>query len=171
MLAPSSQQNAEIHASSIYSTRHSELVSRFTWSPAVVAQTWRGGPRQARLARLLNAEEVHIEPLDAHTARAVGELRGRQDTTTWSTYTSCCAPGSTITAWPPRTPATSSPSTRNCRSSCSDDGPGSRQLSYSYSRAPRKARAKITQGSFGTGSPSHRYAFSIDLRRAEKLSR
>src|SRR6478735_12015468 len=42
----------------------------------VVAQTWRGGPRQARLARLLNAVELHTHPLDEDTARAVGELCG-----------------------------------------------------------------------------------------------
>jgi predicted nucleic acid-binding protein len=40
----------------------------------VVAQAWRGGPRQARLARLLGAAEVTIADLDGPTARAVGEL-------------------------------------------------------------------------------------------------
>jgi predicted nucleic acid-binding protein len=43
----------------------------------VVAQAWRGGPRQARVARLLNAREVEVPALDAITARAVGELAGR----------------------------------------------------------------------------------------------
>ena len=43
----------------------------------VVAQAWRGGPRQARLARLLDAREVEVPPLDAVTARAVGLLSGR----------------------------------------------------------------------------------------------
>lgn len=43
----------------------------------VVAQTWRGGPRQARLARLLDSREVSVPALDALTARAVGELAGR----------------------------------------------------------------------------------------------
>jgi len=43
----------------------------------VIAQTWRGGMRPARLARLLNAEEVHTQALDEAAARAVGELCGR----------------------------------------------------------------------------------------------
>ncbi|MGN6578283.1 MAG: PIN domain-containing protein [Nocardioides sp.] len=42
----------------------------------VVAQVWRGGVRQARLARLLRSEDVRLVPLDATTARAVGELCG-----------------------------------------------------------------------------------------------
>ena len=43
----------------------------------VVAQTWRGGPRLARLARLLAASEVSVPPLDEVMARAVGVLCGR----------------------------------------------------------------------------------------------
>jgi predicted nucleic acid-binding protein len=43
----------------------------------VVARTWRGGPRQARLARLLAASEVSVPPLDEVMARAVGVLCGR----------------------------------------------------------------------------------------------
>ena len=43
----------------------------------VVAQAWRGGPRQARVARLLDAREVEVAPLDAIAARAVGVLAGR----------------------------------------------------------------------------------------------
>jgi predicted nucleic acid-binding protein len=43
----------------------------------VVAQAWRGGPRQARLARLLGDPQVHVPPLDGQTARAVGALCGR----------------------------------------------------------------------------------------------
>ena len=42
----------------------------------VVAQAWRGGARQARLARLLNAVDVRIVDLDELTARAIGELCG-----------------------------------------------------------------------------------------------
>ena len=42
----------------------------------VVAQAWRGGVQQARLARLLNAVDVRIVDLDDLTARAVGELCG-----------------------------------------------------------------------------------------------
>ena len=40
----------------------------------VVAQAWRGGPRQARVARLLGDPAVQIIPLDDMTARAVGLL-------------------------------------------------------------------------------------------------
>ena len=43
----------------------------------VGARTWRGGPRQARLARLLAASEVSVPPLDEVMARAVGVLCGR----------------------------------------------------------------------------------------------
>ncbi|MCL2091448.1 MAG: hypothetical protein FWH11_09565 [Micrococcales bacterium] len=43
----------------------------------VVAQAWRGGPRQARVARLLGDPKVHVVPLDDTTARAVGLLCGR----------------------------------------------------------------------------------------------
>ena len=42
-----------------------------------VAQAWRGGPRQARVARLLADPSVHVAPLDDMTARAVGLLCGR----------------------------------------------------------------------------------------------
>ncbi|MGO1591874.1 MAG: PIN domain-containing protein [Ancrocorticia sp.] len=43
----------------------------------VVAQAWRGGPRQARVARLLADPSVRVVPLDDPTARAVGLLCGR----------------------------------------------------------------------------------------------
>lgn len=43
----------------------------------VVAQAWRGGPRQARVARLLAAKDVDIPALDDITARAVGLVCGR----------------------------------------------------------------------------------------------
>jgi hypothetical protein len=42
----------------------------------VVAQVWRDGPRQARLARLLASPAVHVVPLDDAAARAVGQLLG-----------------------------------------------------------------------------------------------
>jgi predicted nucleic acid-binding protein len=41
-----------------------------------VAQAWRGGPRQTRLAQLLAQPEVEIPALDGTTARAVGRLCG-----------------------------------------------------------------------------------------------
>ena len=45
----------------------------------VVAQAWRGGPRQARVARLLADPSVHVAPLEDMTARAVGLLCGRSE--------------------------------------------------------------------------------------------
>lgn len=43
----------------------------------VVAQSWRGGPRQARVAGLLRDVHVTVPPLDDLTARAVGLVCGR----------------------------------------------------------------------------------------------
>lgn len=43
-------------------------------SAAVVAQVWRGGTRQARLARLLGSDLVSEIPLDADTGRRIGVL-------------------------------------------------------------------------------------------------
>lgn len=43
----------------------------------VVAEAWRGGPRQASLARMLAGCE--IEEMTAGQARRVGELAGRAD--------------------------------------------------------------------------------------------
>jgi hypothetical protein len=45
----------------------------------VVAQCWRGTPRQAQLARLLAG--CQVEPLDDTRARATGTLAGRAGTT------------------------------------------------------------------------------------------
>jgi predicted nucleic acid-binding protein len=42
----------------------------------VVAQAWRDGRLQARLARLLGSDEVEVEPLDDQRAREAGQLRG-----------------------------------------------------------------------------------------------
>lgn len=51
--------------------------------PAGVAgQAWRGGARQALLARLFSSPEVEVPPLDLAMARACGELcaaRGTAD--------------------------------------------------------------------------------------------
>ncbi|MGH9185233.1 MAG: twitching motility protein PilT [Acidimicrobiales bacterium] len=44
----------------------------------VVAQAWRGGSRQARLARLLRGCDV--DDLDDHQARSIGELLGKAGT-------------------------------------------------------------------------------------------
>ncbi len=43
----------------------------------VVAQTWRGSGRQARLSRLLRSPVVEVVPLDDPGARAVGVLCGQ----------------------------------------------------------------------------------------------
>jgi predicted nucleic acid-binding protein len=42
----------------------------------VVAQAWRDGRRQVRLARLLGSPLCQVIPLDDSTARAVGQLCG-----------------------------------------------------------------------------------------------
>ena len=58
--------------------RHRAVLTRrhVPTAPApVVAQSWRGGSRQALLARLLTG--CHIEALDGIQARAVGWLAGR----------------------------------------------------------------------------------------------
>ena len=43
---------------------------------AVVAEVWRDGTRQVRVARLLAATQTEIVPLDYRRARAVGVLLG-----------------------------------------------------------------------------------------------
>lgn len=45
-----------------------------TTSSAVVAQVWRGGARQARLARTLIGDLVTEEPLDRSASRRIGLL-------------------------------------------------------------------------------------------------
>jgi len=47
----------------------------------VVGQVWRDGRRQARLARLLSADEVTVEVLDDRRARMAGQLCGVKRTT------------------------------------------------------------------------------------------
>ncbi len=42
----------------------------------VIAQVWRDGPRQARLARFLRARDVVVVDLDRETALAVGVMCG-----------------------------------------------------------------------------------------------
>jgi predicted nucleic acid-binding protein len=46
----------------------------------VVAQVWRDGRRQARLARLLGADLVDIEALDDRRARRAGQVCGIRQT-------------------------------------------------------------------------------------------
>lgn len=44
--------------------------------PEVLAQVWRGGSRQARLAAFLSSTDLEVPVYDAETARAVGRLAG-----------------------------------------------------------------------------------------------
>ncbi len=46
----------------------------------VLAQAWRGGARQARIARLLAAESVDVAALDELAARGIGVLCGASGT-------------------------------------------------------------------------------------------
>jgi len=46
----------------------------------VVAQAWRDGSRQARLARLLGSPLCEVLDLDDHRARAAGQICGVSDT-------------------------------------------------------------------------------------------
>lgn len=52
----------------------------FAVPAGVLAQAWRGGPRQARLARFLRLPMVEVVPLDEPAARAAGVLCGRAGT-------------------------------------------------------------------------------------------
>ena len=45
--------------------------------PEVLAQAWRGGPRNSRLARFVKQREVTVVSYDRWTAQAVGELAAR----------------------------------------------------------------------------------------------
>ena len=49
---------------------------RFAVPAGVVAQVWRDGRRQARLARILASPLTDIEPLDDTRARKTGQLLG-----------------------------------------------------------------------------------------------
>jgi hypothetical protein len=44
----------------------------------VVGQVWRDGRRQARLARLLGARQVMVEPLDEHGQQASSAASGER---------------------------------------------------------------------------------------------
>src|ERR1700735_1062450 len=62
--------------------RHRALLLRRvvpTVPAPVVAQCWRGTPRQAQLARMLTG--CHVEALDDTGAKATGTLAGRARTT------------------------------------------------------------------------------------------
>lgn len=57
-----------------------ERVGEVIIPATVLAEVWRGGSRQARLARLIASPDVLIEALDEHEAKAVGVLLGRSNT-------------------------------------------------------------------------------------------
>jgi len=46
----------------------------------VVAQVWRDGSRQVRLARLLGSGVVHVQALDCEEAQATGAVCGKSGT-------------------------------------------------------------------------------------------
>jgi hypothetical protein len=50
--------------------------AELTIPAGALAQSWRGTPRQARLARLLRLANVTVAPLDEPTAKAAGVLCG-----------------------------------------------------------------------------------------------
>ena len=60
--------------------RARELQQPILIPAGVLAQAWRDGARQVRLARLIRASHVRIVDLTAVQARAAGELCGRRDT-------------------------------------------------------------------------------------------
>lgn len=77
------EAEAEAERGEMFTLDHTSLVAANSGSviavPAgVLAQAWRGGPRQARIARLMADPRVSIPPLDDVTARAVGLLCGRR---------------------------------------------------------------------------------------------
>lgn len=52
------------------------VATRFYVPAGVLAQVWRDGSRQARLAQFLKAPEVEVVPLSTARAKASGELCG-----------------------------------------------------------------------------------------------
>ena len=61
-------------------TRLERAGARLIIPSSVLAQVWRDGSRQARLARLRALDRVSSEPLDDHAALAVGQLLARSGT-------------------------------------------------------------------------------------------
>ena len=53
---------------------------RFRIPAGVLGQVWRGGQRQAPLARFIRASEVEVKVLDEHLAKACGQLCGAAGT-------------------------------------------------------------------------------------------
>lgn len=65
----------------VFVRRSRERRERVVVPAGVLAQVWRKGQRQARLARLLRRDLAEIVPLDGVAARAVGQLLGASGTT------------------------------------------------------------------------------------------
>jgi hypothetical protein len=61
-----------------YIQRAREIGAPIFIPAGVVAQAWRNGSRQARLAALLGSPDVTVDPLDSERARATGEFCGRR---------------------------------------------------------------------------------------------
>lgn len=57
-------------------SRALELKLELAVPAGVVAQAWRNGRRQARLAQLLGSDRTLVEPLDDRRAREAGQLCG-----------------------------------------------------------------------------------------------
>jgi len=60
--------------------RAKDLGAEMVIPAGVLAQVWRDGSRQTRLAALLSARNVRVEELTAPLARAIGELCGLRGT-------------------------------------------------------------------------------------------
>jgi predicted nucleic acid-binding protein len=66
------------------------LPSRIVMPATALAQVWRGGPRSAALARLIDASE--IDPLDEDRAKEVGvRLGARSGSDVADAHVVCCA--------------------------------------------------------------------------------
>jgi hypothetical protein len=72
------ERNDRLAVSLLRRTRHHGVP--LTIPAGVVAQVWRNGRRQARLARLLASANVAVEPLDEARAREAGQLCGVRGT-------------------------------------------------------------------------------------------
>lgn len=67
-----------------------ELAGEIVIPASVLGQVWRGGPRSARLARLIAGAEVDV--LDERRAREVGERLGaRGGSDVVDAHVACCA--------------------------------------------------------------------------------
>ena len=63
-----------------YIQRARDIGAEIVIPAGVVAQAWRNGSRQTRLAALLASRDITVDALDTPRARATGELCGRRPT-------------------------------------------------------------------------------------------